>query len=320
MIEKQEFEHSPVLFREVQELYMKLPTKKTVIDATLGLWGHARFMIEGLDESGVFIWFDRDAANLEQAKRNLTQISSQKTLHFLNRSFAEIDAICDELKIPNIDFILYDLWVSSAHYDDGDRGFSIRFDAPLDMRFDRSQWMHAWDIVNTMSARELMHIFQEYGEEKKAFFIAEAIVKARQKKKIMTTYELLDIIRASSFDKKSPIRVFQALRIAVNDEFGHIKKSLDSVSKKMNIGWHIAVITFHSLEDRMVKNIFSELCSAPIDEITGRELRPAYFQKVTKKPIEPTIQEVQTNPRSRSAKIRIIKKINSFIVWTQMFS
>ncbi len=309
MTENSILEHIPVLFQEVKELYQSRP-RQTVIDATLGLGWHAYMLIEWLDEWGTFVGFERDDENLEIAKKHLAEISKGKNVHLVRESFAAIEETFHNLSIDGADFILYDLWVSSAHYDDGDRGFSIRHNAPLDMRFDRTSGNSVQNMIERLPSRELMHIFQEYGEEKKAYFIAEAIVKARALKKIESTQDLLEIISASSFDKKSPIRVFQALRIAINDEFGHIKKSLDSVSKKMNIGWQIAVITFHSLEDRLVKNIFSELCSSPIDQITGRELEPPKFKKVIKKPIEPREDELHKNPRSRSAKLRIIEKIN----------
>ena len=309
MMENPILQHIPVLFQEVKEIYEN-KGRKTVIDATLGLGWHARMLIEWMEAWGTFIGFERDEENIILAKKNLSEVGKEKNIHLVRESFAMIDDVLEGLKVGWVDFILYDLGVSSAHYDDGERGFSIRHNAPLDMRFDRTSWKSVQHMIEHQSPRELMHIFQQYGEEKKAYFIAEAIVKARATKKIETTQELLEIISASSFDKKSPIRVFQALRIAINDEFGHIKKSLDSVSKKMNIGWQIAVITFHSLEDRLVKNIFSEYCSSPIDEITGRELEPPKFKKVTKKPIEPTEEELARNPRSRSAKLRIIEKIH----------
>lgn len=303
-------QHDPVLINEVKECFSLQYPKKYVVDGTLGLGWHARMLVESLNKDDVFIWIDRDRDNLQLAEdvfKNLGEIHPKIHLH--HASFAELENILDQEGVNAIDFILYDLGVSSAHYDDGERGFSLRFDAPLDMRFDRTWGKTAKDLIEKLDARELMKIFSLYADEKKAFFIAEAIVKARKIAPIQTTFELLRIIEDASFDKKSPIRVFQALRIAVNEEFEHVESSLRQAIQRLSTWWKILVITFHSIEDRIVKEIFREFSTPICDEITWQIKIPAQLKKVTKKPIEPTEQEISNNPRSRSAKLRIMEKI-----------
>ncbi len=297
--------HEPVLLQEVENCFLWVENKEVIVDATLGLGWHAKMMLSHLPSTSHFFGFDRDSDNLTLAKRNIESswIPASK-ISYIHDSFAHISEY-----VPSwIDFILYDLGVSSAHYDDGDRGFSIRTDGPLDMRFDRTKGKTAKDIVSSLAEKDLAQIFFRYADEKKANFIARAIVEKRQEKPIETTFELLDIIRGSSYDPKSSIRVFQALRIKVNEEFEHIEKSLESAITLLHPGWRIAVITFHSLEDRLVKNIFSPFLIWEIDEVTGQTTRASVLKKITKKPIEPTKEEITLNPRSRSAKLRVYEK------------
>jgi 16S rRNA (cytosine1402-N4)-methyltransferase len=301
--------HDPVLFNEVQEYYRESQKKNLVIDATLGLGGHAQMLIGWLPSESSFIGFDRDQANLELARSNITAWSGAH-VYLEHASFAELSITLDRLWFSEIDFILYDLWVSSAHYDEASRGFSIRFDGPLDMRFDRTRGKTAQDLIETLDEKELMRIMYVYADEKKAPFIARAIVEERAKKPIQTTFELRDLIEKASFDPKSAPRVFQAFRIAVNDEFGHVERSLGQAIDRLSLGGRIAVITFHSIEDRLVKNIFAPHLVGVQDEITGQIKIPPKLKKVTKKPIEPTEQEIQKNPRSRSAKLRIVERIS----------
>lgn len=240
----------------------------------------------------------------------MSNIPPDIVYHSIHASFAELSHICNEYRIPNIDFILYDLGVSSAHYDDGERGFSLRYDAPLDMRFHRSAGQTAHDIIMKADASFLKKIFWEYADEKKAHFIAEAIVQERQHRDIATTFALRDIIEKSSFDKKSPIRVFQALRIAVNDEFAHMTTSFTQAIERLSIGGIIAVITFHSIEDRIVKQFFAPYTISPKDDITGQDLYTPKLKKLTRKPILPTEAEITSNPRARSAKLRLFECIS----------
>lgn len=177
------------------------------------------------------------------------------------------------------------------------------------MRFDRTHGKTAADIIHSLDAKELARIFTLYGEEKKSWFIALAIEKARKLERIDTTTKLLNIIEASSFDKKSPIRVFQALRIAVNEEFIHIENSLSEALDRLSVGGICMVITFHSLEDRLVKQFFAPYLEDTIDDLTGMIIKKASYRKITKKPIEPTHEEIEKNPRSRSAKMRVIERL-----------
>lgn len=300
--------HDPVLFEEVKEIYLTHTKKHIIVDATLWLGGHAQMFTRALDASDIFIGFDRDGENLDRAREYLEQSQGGSQCHYIHSSFASLSEKLSEIDVGSIDFILYDLGVSSIHYDRADRGFSFRFDGPLDMRFDRSQWRTVQDLIMTLDVRELTRIFTLYGEEKKSWFIAQAIVKYREIEAIDTTYKLLHIIETSSFDKKSPTRVFQALRIALNEEFENIESSLKQALWLLEIGWKILVITFHSLEDRLVKNIFSPYLEDTIDELTWQVREKAHFRKYTKKPIIPTEAEIQRNPRSRSAKMRVIER------------
>ena len=269
------------------------------------------------------IGIDRDKDNLDIARDNFDQKTGllrasqwqsiemiPPQIDLVHASFADIDTILDEKWIGSIDFILYDLGVSSAHYDDGDRGFSIRYDAPLDMRFDRTTGRTARDLVMTTSEYELRDLMFRYADEKKSVHIARAIVENRKTKSIDTTFDLLEIIRWSSYDKDSPKRVFQALRIAVNAEFEHIEISIKKAIEKLSIGGQIAIISFHSIEDRIIKNLLTAYLTGTIDEFTGQTIIPARLAKYNKKPILPTELEIDRNPRSRSAKLRVLTRIN----------
>ncbi len=253
------------------------------------------------------IGIDRDPANLKEAKIKLGNPSNFTAVH---SSFAELRNILETLDIQKIDGILYDLGVSSVHYDQADRGFSFRSDGPLDMRFDTSDTEKtAEKIVRTYSEHELATIFRDYADEPKAYFIAKAICEIRKTQPITTTKQLQEIIENSSFDKKSTLRVFQALRIEANDEFKHIETSIPQAIEALRPGGILAIITFHSIEDRIVKQLCKKFETPEADEITGMPVTPASLRKTTKKPIEPTSEEIASNPRSRSAKLRIYKKI-----------
>ena len=273
-----------------------------------------------MSSGDTFIGIDRDIDNIDIAREKMKIDSGLQnpridehgipTIHLVHSSFADIDTILDEKWVESIDYIFYDLGVSSAHYDDGDRGFSIRYDAPLDMRFDRTTGRTARDLVMNASEYDLRDLMFRYADEKKSVHIARAIVEARKTKSIDTTYDLLEIIRWSSYDKDSPKRVFQALRIAVNAEFEHIETSIKKAIERLSIGGQIAIISFHSIEDRIVKNLVTPYLTGTIDDYTGQTLIPARLAKYNKKPILPTELEIDRNPRSRSAKLRVLTRIN----------
>lgn len=225
-------------------------------------------MLAHAPQGSLFIGIDRDSDNLTSAEKRLGHSGDGVEKFFCHDSFVHIDDILTRVHATEVDFALYDLGVSSAHYDDGDRGFSIRSDAPLDMRFDRTGGKTARDLIMNMSEYELRDIMVRYADEKKAFFIARAIVESRKQQDIKTTFDLIEIIHSSSYDPNSVKRVFQALRIAVNDEFGHIETSLEKMIDRLSIGGILAVITFHSIEDRLVKSIFSRYLTPQIDEVT----------------------------------------------------
>ncbi len=286
-----------------------MSSQKIVIDATLGLGWHASEICKKLSSSDIFLGIDRDQENLRKAQEYLDIINPLPAKYLVHSSFSDIVSIASSVSIEKANFILYDLGVSSVHYDEGNRGFSTRFDGPLDMRFDRTKGKTAEDIIMNTEVNDLVRIFTLYGEEKKSWFIANAIIKARKESRIDTTGKLLALIEESSFDPKSPIRVFQALRIAVNDEFSHIESSLKDALTLLDTGWILAVITFHSLEDRLVKQLFAPYLEDKINDTTWQIQEKAKFRKYTKKPIIPTSEEIERNPRSRSAKMRVIQKI-----------
>lgn len=228
----------------------------------------------------------------------------------MEADFRKLKEKLSDLGISRIDSILYDLGVSSAHYDDSERGFSFRFDGPLDMRFDRTgDSPTAADFLRTESEAEILRVLRDYGEEPKAFFIAKAVVANRKANPLKTTGDFLKLIEEASFDPKSKTRTFQAVRIAVNDEFGSIEDSLRQAVELLNPEGRLSVITFHSLEDRLVKTALKEFERDVPDELTGMPLVKALLKKVHKKPIEPTPEEVKNNPRSRSAKLRVCEKL-----------
>lgn len=277
------------------------------MDATLGLGGHSSHLIPRMGETDRLIGIDRDASNLAEAKATVGNDSRFTAVH---SSFAELESILAELGIEQIDGILYDLGVSSVHYDQADRGFSFRNDGPLDMRFDPAGTTKtAEQIIRNYSEHELATIFRDYADEPKAYFIAKAICETRKANPITTTKQLQELIEKSSFDKKSTLRVFQALRIEANDEFKHIETSIPQAIAKLRSGGILAIITFHSIEDRIVKQLCKKYETPETDELTGMITVPATIKKTTKKPIEPTEEEISSNPRSRSAKLRIYKKI-----------
>ncbi|MCK9272103.1 16S rRNA (cytosine(1402)-N(4))-methyltransferase RsmH [Candidatus Gracilibacteria bacterium] len=319
-MEKPKFGHIPVLLNElVDSIEIAGNRQNIVVDCTLGLGGHASKIIGKLNKGDIFVGFDADEDNLKNASlnigKNIGEYIKEKNLkiYLINSNFRNLKSELNKIGIDKVSGIYYDLGVSSVHFDDENKGFSFRGEGILDMRFDRKSGLTAKDIVNSYSENDLYRIFREYGEEKKSKFIIDNILKSRIEKEIKTTKDLLEIIESSSFDPKSKLRVFQALRIEVNDEFGALKESLQDAVKLLDVGGIISVISFHSLEDRIVKKTFNEFIKTEINQITGMNMTQPILEKVHKKPLIPKQNELDSNPRSRSSKLRVLKKINNII-------
>ena len=309
-----EFTHRPVLLDECIE-GLNIRPEGIYLDGTLGRAGHSREIAKRLT-SGRLICVDRDDAALEAAQERLAPWMDKVTL--VHSNFDRVDEILDQLGIPGADGMLFDLGVSSPQLDDGARGFSYMADAPLDMRMDRDEGLTAADVVNTWSQEELKRILFQYGEERYAPQIAAAIVRRREERPIATTLELVEIIKGTMparalKEKQHPAkRSFQAIRIAVNDELGSVERMIDRAVPRLNKGGRLAVITFHSLEDRIVKTGlagFARGCTCPPDFPVCVCGKTPDVKLVNKKPILPSQQELEENPRSRSAKLRVAEKL-----------
>ena len=309
-----EFHHVSVLLDECLE-GLAIRPDGIYADGTLGGAGHSLQIARRLT-TGRLIGIDRDTVALAAAKTRLEEVWDRVTL--VHANFREMDRVIQELEIPGVDGILLDLGVSSPQLDDSERGFSYMAEAPLDMRMNSQDILDAGQVVNTYSYEQLKRILYDYGEERYAPQIASAICRRREEKTIETTLELADIIRsampASALrEKQHPAkRSFQAIRIAVNDELGAVEEVMNKAIDLLNPGGRLAVITFHSLEDRIVKSAMAEAakgCICPPEFpvcVCGRKPR---VKLITRKPITSTQEELDRNPRARSAKLRICEKI-----------
>ncbi|GAA0177264.1 16S rRNA (cytosine(1402)-N(4))-methyltransferase RsmH [Clostridium sediminicola] len=310
-----EFKHISVLLNEVLE-NLNIKPNGIYIDCTLGGAGHSSEILKRLDADGKLIGIDQDANALNYAKQKLSNYSN---VIYVHNNFYNIREIIEELSLDGVDGILMDLGVSSYQLDTAERGFSYMQDAPLDMRMNEEDSLSAFDVVNEYSKEELIRIFREYGEEKFAVRVAGKIIENRENKSIETTLELVDIIKKAipmKFQKKGhpAKKVFQAIRIEVNKELAILNKSIEDAVDKLNVGGRIAIITFHSLEDRIVKTKFNTLsnpCICPPDfPICACGKKPK-IKLISRKPIEPTELEKEENSRSKSAKLRVAEKISS---------
>ena len=309
-----EYTHRPVLLDQCIEA-LNIRPDGVYLDGTLGRAGHSREIARRLT-TGRLLCVDRDQAALDAAQERLAPWLDRVTL--VHSNFDQVDGILDRLSLPGVDGMLFDLGVSSPQLDDGSRGFSYMADAPLDMRMDREEGVTAADVVNTWSQEELRRIIAQYGEERYAPQIAGAIVRRRGDKPIATTLELVEIIKSAMpgkalREKQHPAkRTFQAIRIAVNDELASVERLLRRAVPRLNRGGRLAVITFHSLEDRIVKTGLAEFargCTCPPDFPVCVCGRTPDIKLVNKKPILPTEQEIEENPRARSAKLRVAEKL-----------
>ena len=309
-----QFHHVSVLLWECIE-GLNIKPDGIYVDGTLGGAGHSSEIVKRL-ETGRHIGIDRDPVALKAAGERLAPYSDKVTL--VHSNFCEIKQVLDDLNIEGVDGILLDLGVSSPQLDDGARGFSYMADAPLDMRMNNEDPLTAHDVVNTWPYEELKRILYDYGEERYAPQIASAICRRREAKPIESTLELVDVIRsamppAALREKQHPAkRSFQAIRIAVNDELGSVEKVMRDAIPKLNKGGRLAVITFHSLEDRIVKNAMvaaSKGCTCPPSFPVCVCGKKPQVKLITRKPIVSTDEELQVNPRARSAKLRICEKL-----------
>ncbi len=292
--------HTPVMPQEVKE-YLKLFPGACFVDCTMGVGGHSMLLAPSLGTQGRIIGIDRDRSSLKVAQENLKEWREQCIL--LHEDFRHIDKILDQLGITEVDGILFDLGVSSFQLDDPLRGFSLKYDGPLDMRMDQDAHICAYDLINSLSEREIALILKNYGEERLHNRIARTLVQARSTRPLESTKELRDIVIKSlplryQRQKVHPAtRTFQAFRIAVNRELESMDLALEKCVDYLKPGARICVISFHSLEDRIVKQKFRSFVQA-------RTLR-----LILKKPLCPTQNEIDGNPRSRSAKLRVAERL-----------
>ena len=309
------YTHRPVLLEEaIQGLAIR--PDGVYVDGTLGRGGHSEAIVRGLTAGGRLLCIDRDSQALEEGRARLAPWAGQIT--FLHGNFGDLAALLDGAGVERVDGMLFDLGVSSPQLDDGERGFSYRTDAPLDMRMDRSEGLTAAQVVNTWSQEELRRILSQYGEERYAPTIAAAIVRRRQERPIETTLELVDVIKSGMparalKEKQHPAkRSFQAIRIAVNDELSSVDRMIQAAVPRLNQGGRLAVITFHSLEDRIVKTglaAFAKGCTCPPDFPVCVCGKTPDVKLISRKPILPTAEEIAENPRARSAKLRAAEKL-----------
>ena len=309
-----EFNHVSVLLNECLE-GLNIKENGIYVDGTLGGAGHSSEILKRLSNEGRLIGIDQDTDALKAAKERLKDYSN---VTFVHSNFSNIENVLDNLNIDGVDGILMDLGVSSYQLDEGERGFSYMKDAPLDMRMNRENDFSAYNVVNEYSEEDLYRIIRDYGEEKFAKRIASFIVENRQEKNIETTLELVEIIKnaiPAKARREGPHpakRTFQAIRIEVNSELSILNKTIEDGVEKLNKGGRMAIITFHSLEDRIVKNKFRDLavsCRCPKEFPVCVCGEKAKVKVISRKAIEPTKEEVEINPRSRSAKLRVIEKL-----------
>ncbi|MEK7126688.1 MAG: 16S rRNA (cytosine(1402)-N(4))-methyltransferase RsmH [Patescibacteria group bacterium] len=317
-----QMEHVPVLRNSVQK-YLNLKAGDKVVDTTLGLGGHALEILKSIGEKGVLIAFEQDERNLEESKKRLKKYNHQIIYFHENFSYLKTrvtgrNSAKLSFHLEPVDAILFDLGISSPHVDDEERGFSFMNDGPLDMRFDQRQKLTAADVVNTYREEHLSKIFFEFGEEPFGRKIARGICERRKNMNFKSTLELAQFIEEVSpvnVRKRQKIhpatRVFQALRIEVNNELDSLKEGLRGAASLLSIGGRIVVISYHSLEDRIVKHFFKDLMKPPAsyEESIYKTYGDPFFEALTKKPVIPSEEEILSNPRSRSAKLRAYVKL-----------
>jgi len=305
--------HISVLLEEsISSLNLK--ENSIIVDCTLGYGGHSSNILARIKKGFLFA-FDQDSEAIRHSTDRLNAVGTNFTI--IKSNFVHLKEKLKEQGVDKVDGVLFDLGVSSPQLDEKERGFSYHEDARLDMRMDKDNPLSAYEVVNNYSKEQLANIFYKYGEDKFSNNIAKKIVEYRQNKEIETTLELVEIIKTAvpmkfRIDKHPARQIFQAIRIEVNNELGVIEPAINQALDLLNVGGRVAVITFHSLEDRLVKNIFKEKCA--IDpKLKGMPNIPAEylpdFELVVNKAINPSEEEIKNNPRARSAKLRVIERI-----------
>ena len=308
-------EHKPVLLNEAIE-GLNLKEDGIYVDMTLGRGGHSSEILKRIPR-GFLYCFDQDEEAIEYSKSRLSRIGNN--FEIIETNFKNMKQELEKRNVKRIDGILFDLGVSSPQFDEDYRGFSYRFDNTLDMRMDQRSSLTAKKIVNSYSLNDLIRIFKEYGEEKNSYNIAKNIIKAREQKEISTTFELVEIIKSSIpkkylFQGKHPAKqVFQALRIEVNDELNVLKIALTDAINMISNDGRVVCITFHSLEDRIVKNLFKQYSLVKGDRkndyVLPKDIKKPDYELVFKHCITASEEELNDNPRAHSAKLRVLRKI-----------
>ena len=312
-----EFHHVTVLLHETID-YLDVKPDGVYVDATLGGAGHSEYLLSKLSSKGHLYAFDQDATAIEHAKKRLAPYIEKGMVTFVQDNFRHLKLQLEKLGVDEIDGICYDLGVSSPQLDERERGFSYKQDAPLDMRMNRHADFSAYQVVNDYDYHDLVRIFFKYGEDKFSKQIARKIEQARQIKPIETTTELAEIIKsakpAKELKKKGhPAKqIFQAIRIEVNDELGAADESIQQAIDLLAVDGRISVITFHSLEDRLTKQLFKEASTVDVPKglpFIPDDLKPK-LELISRKPILPSAEELEINNRAHSAKLRVARKVH----------
>lgn len=309
-------EHIPVLLNEAIT-GLNIKSDGIYVDMTLGRAGHSSEILRRLNNDGCLICFDQDLEALACSKKKLESIGGN--FRIINDNFRNVRKDLDQINVSKVDGVLFDLGVSSPQFDEDYRGFSYRYDAPLDMRMNQNSSLTAKDVVNKYSFERLLKVLKDYGEDKYSYNIAKNICKIREEKCIETTLELVDIIKKSKPTRElekvgHPAKqVFQALRIEVNDELNALKEALEGSINSLNLNGRVVVITFQSLEDKIVKEIFRKYSviegNRLNDYINPKDIKTPDYRLVNHKVITPSEEEITQNHRSKSAKLRILEKI-----------
>ena len=312
-----EFHHVTVLLHETIDM-LDVKPDGIYVDATLGGAGHSEYLLSKLSEKGHLYAFDQDQNAIDNAQKRLAPYIEKGMVTFIKDNFRHLQARLQEAGVQEIDGICYDLGVSSPQLDQRERGFSYKKDAPLDMRMNQEASLTAYEVVNCYDYHDLVRIFFKYGEDKFSKQIARKIEQAREVKPIETTTELAEIIKsakpAKELKKKGhPAKqIFQAIRIEVNDELGAADESIQQAMDMLDLDGRISVITFHSLEDRLTKQLFKEASTVEVPKglpFIPDDLKPK-MELVSRKPILPSTEELEANNRSHSAKLRVARKIH----------